>query len=755
MKKILLILSLLFVFSCSKDDDSSKAHITEDIVVYNNVKVIDPGSMELDMTAEQLEAGIYKFTITGESPSINIGDIIVGKEGRGFLRRVLDVSVDNGEITLLTSQASMADVFKKGSFNFSTDMNELEQGKKMSAGYSQAIGIKVLGQAQNNSTLKINEGSIDFDPNWDFDFSFDESGLKSFELSTKGSQLLLNLSLQLEASQAVSLPEQEVEILAPYSKTVYFMAGEIPVVAFIELELRAKCSFEVSDDISLKGDYTSTTNFDFGVKYENGTWNRIDDINTDSQFTLTNKNKNISIGTVITVMPRVSFKLYDVAGPYVEIGPKFNLTGHIANSNQNADFDLEAKASIRAAAGVNVSILDDHITADANVNLETDVLEIYKLPNEMIEVSGNSQFGSLGQPLPNPIKVRVIDSQDVGWSGIPVHFEVVSGGGTINNSVVLTDSNGYAQVSWTIGNTGGQVLKAFVKKGNGENIQDSPLLFTAVLANCQGSNLAVNISAVGNTAIANVTGGQPPYSYVWSNNATTQTISNLSNITYDVIVTDTLGCTVTGSITINNNSSAGTVTDYDGNSYPTVTIGEQVWMQANLNVGHYRNGDPINEVQEGWWWTSAAGAWCYYENNPANGTIYGKLYNWNAVNDPRGLAPEGWHIATYADWQILGYYLGGEAMAGGKMKSTTGWNAPNSGATNSSGFTGLPGGFRWDDESNGAFGGVGHVGYWWSSTSNGVCCGSAWYVALGYNNNGLTSSHSTSQYGYSVRCVKD
>jgi len=201
-----------------------------------------------------------------------------------------------------------------------------------------------------------------------------------------------------------------------------------------------------------------------------------------------------------------------------------------------------------------------------------------------------------------------------------------------------------------------------------------------------------------------------------------------------------------------NNTSCGNVTDIDGNVYSSVSIGTQCWMQSNLNVARYRNGDVIPQVQdEGQWNTLTTGAWCYYENNTANGTVYGKLYNWYAVNDPRGLAPTGYHVASDGEWTTLTTFLGGVNVAGNKMKATTGWT-PYSGITNtnSSGFTGLPGGYRYDVS---IFTRVGDLGAWWSSTGNGT--NFAWARFLQYNDGTAVRFSYKKQFGFSVRCLKD
>ncbi|HRH49372.1 MAG TPA: fibrobacter succinogenes major paralogous domain-containing protein [Panacibacter sp.] len=192
----------------------------------------------------------------------------------------------------------------------------------------------------------------------------------------------------------------------------------------------------------------------------------------------------------------------------------------------------------------------------------------------------------------------------------------------------------------------------------------------------------------------------------------------------------------------------------------TVTIGTQVWMNSNLKTKFYRNGDSIPQVTNRKAWKALTkGAWCWYNNDSARyAQTYGKLYNWYAVNDPRGLAPAGWHVPSLAEWYALSAFLGGDLVAGGKMKSTgtieagTGlWSAPNTDATNSSGFTGLPGGLRFYD---GTFGDIGGEGIWWSSSPWGTPY--AQEAILNYSWGLLTIYYKNPvREGHSIRCVKD
>jgi len=191
--------------------------------------------------------------------------------------------------------------------------------------------------------------------------------------------------------------------------------------------------------------------------------------------------------------------------------------------------------------------------------------------------------------------------------------------------------------------------------------------------------------------------------------------------------------------------------------YVAVQIGSQCWTQSNLKVSKYRNGNNISNITDNTAWSQTnTGAWCNYSNSSANEALYGKLYNWYAVNDSRGLCPTGWHVPSDAEWTTLTTFLGGESVAGGAMKSTAtqpaagGWNAPNFGATNWRGFTGLPGGYR---HSGGGFGNLGSDGYWWSSSDAGSS--DALGLILGYDDAGANRIGSGPRYGFSVRCARD
>jgi uncharacterized protein (TIGR02145 family) len=195
------------------------------------------------------------------------------------------------------------------------------------------------------------------------------------------------------------------------------------------------------------------------------------------------------------------------------------------------------------------------------------------------------------------------------------------------------------------------------------------------------------------------------------------------------------------------------VTDVDGNMYHTVTIGTQVWLVENLKVTHYRGGDPIELITpDAEWEGLTTGAYCNYQHNAANAAVYGRLYNWFAVNDPRNIAPEGWHVASDGEWSVLTGYLGGDAVAGGKLKEAglIHWQDPNSDATNESGFSALPGGHR---EYGGNFTYIKMGGGWWCSTEENDNDASIRYMDFGAGDTWRYVEDK--RYGRSVRCVKD
>jgi uncharacterized protein (TIGR02145 family) len=200
-------------------------------------------------------------------------------------------------------------------------------------------------------------------------------------------------------------------------------------------------------------------------------------------------------------------------------------------------------------------------------------------------------------------------------------------------------------------------------------------------------------------------------------------------------------------------ASAQTITDTVGNIYKTVQIGKQIWLAENLKTTKLNDGSPIPFVSDIKDWSNlSTPGYCYYENDQVKfGGIFGVLYNWFAVNTGK-LCPDGWHVPTDSDWKMLTSFLGGKITAGNKLKEegNTHWIWPNSGATNETGWTALPGGRR---NSGGVFSSVGEWSYFWSSTP--VAENKAWYYGIGNSDGTIDRYTYRKKSGFSVRCLHD
>jgi len=333
---------------------------------------------------------------------------------------------------------------------------------------------------------------------------------------------------------------------------------------------------------------------------------------------------------------------------------------------------------------------------------------------------------------------------------------------------------------------------------NMDNLDAATTYFVRAYASNEagtGYGMGMSFKTLGQAPIANT----KPATYITSNTATLNSIINANDlattVSFDYGPTDKYGKSVTSNqnpFTGNKNTNVsidisglsigtnyhfrvktenslgtvygndmtfttvGLIIDNDGNVYQPVTIGRQVWMKENLKTTKYVNGDPITEITDATQWNNLkTGAYCNYDNNMNTANTYGRLYNWYAVNDNRKICPAGWHVPYDSDWTILTNYLGGENIAGGKLKEagTTHWISPNLNATNETGFTALPGGRRlsFPDETC-HFIEIGENGYWWSAVT---AANLAWYRSMLYKYGFVNRNGHHWRTGHSIRCIKD
>lgn len=682
LKLITILLLTIFAFSCKKEK-SNNPPVAGPIELWNNVRVIDSTQLTLSEDTSLLNTGTYKFTVIGTAPTITTGDIIVGATGDGYIRKVTSVSVSGNIITLQTSQASMANVFKSGKIDFTMDMSDMHL-RTTGTGFTYDFNATTLWQ-DANLNVKVVNGQLNLNPNWFFDFRFNNNGISYFELSSKDGTLNGNITLNVTTAASVTLVNKE-KTFATYNKSYikWIVVGGVPVPIVIKMNLKLVgiVSANVSSAINRQLTFNYSNTFNVGAKYQNSEWQGIYDFAPNNSISMNPITGKAGLSVNVNIVPRLDIKIMGVVGPNASIGLNNELKGNIASPALDWDFNYDAW--IKSTIGIKATILDFNI-ADYNTSWETAKLN-YKTPDKLERVSGDNQTGNANQVLRNPIKVVVKDSKGNTQANVPVYFTIKSGGGSVNPTSILSDANGNAEAIWTLGasTTTIQYIDVTAKTAAGQNINNTPIEFAAVV--------------------------------------------------------DSGGC-----------SGPSTVTDIDGNVYNVVKIGNQCWMKENLKTTRYKDGTAIpTGLSNTAWQNTTSGAYAIYNNNAANNTTYGKLYNWYAVNTGK-LAPAGWHVPTDAEWTTLINFLGGETVAGNKMKATILW-APFSGIanTNSSGFTGLPAGVR---SNNGTFNFIGTTGLFWSSSENGTS--NAWYRYLNSNNSNASSYANGKQYGFSVRCVRD
>ena len=287
---------------------------------------------------------------------------------------------------------------------------------------------------------------------------------------------------------------------------------------------------------------------------------------------------------------------------------------------------------------------------------------------------------------------------------------------------------------------------------------------TSVISYTGGNGGPHNGQIVNSTGVTGLTATLSPGTFANGNGSLTYTITGTPAISGTASFALNIGgktCTLSRPVAIapqNPTSGYGSnITDVEGNSYKSVYIGTQQWMGENLKTAKYSDGTSIPNITDNTQWSNnTTGAWAYYNNDAANNAKYGKLYNWYAVspitNGNKNICPIGWHVPSDAEWTVLTDYLGGQNVAGGKLKEvgTTSWLSPNTGATNASLFTGLPGGSRY---YNGDYYYIGIDGYWWSSTENNT--DNAWNRNLNNDAGNAYSINYNKRTGFSVRCLRD
>jgi len=849
--------------------------VTSDSITRNLINPNSLG-LKLISDSTDISNGDYIYTGSDNINSFEIGKVIIDEPSGGTIRRITDIKQTGDSVIVKTEQATMEDLFINKSFKLSTEMiypsqnlksasleeiekfltddkgfihpvkvtYKTEEGKKIKSAsiftenqntqggnlymhvdfsglqiydYSGTFSLPnkygAVVQYTGNVKGEIKEGYFTFDPEFKFEFEYDQPKFDWRNLSLSKGEItkfkfysdrsLIDFKYIFKSETNIAFEFGKEWTLIP--KLIYaqyeFPVGGVPVIIDFAIDINSKFTIATgSGSISSEG-FQKTSYVTIGAGYENEKWNTIKEIEKEVQVFSSNsvfKNQEIKF----EVYPSVKIKLYSIVGPYFDIAP--NLSCKVTSSSQQ-NWDNTLDFGIQGRLGVAAYVFGKKIMSYEPANWEfIKPYNLLKSPANLILISGDNQFTQLSSMLPSPLKVKVTNSKNQVAKNVQVHF--LPSSGSVSQATVLTDENGLAQTNWTLSaNPGEHTMSVYLLDGKDQEIDGCSLTVKAT-ATAVSTNLpTLTTSAITAITQTTATGGGnvtadggtivTARGICWSttpnpttaNNPTTNgtgTGSFTSNLTglaantpYYVraYATNSQGTAYGNEVTFTTSSDGnltGTFTDSrDGHVYKTIKIGDQVWMAENLaylpsvspsSAGSY-NDVPYYYVYD-YQGTDVSAA-----IQLANYTTYGVLYNWPAAIVA---CPSGWHLPSEAEWIELENYLADngynyDGTTGGwrdkiakSMAATTNWSASSSSRAgaigdnlslnNKSGLSALPGGSRY---YNGNFNGIGIVGYWWSSTEYDTY--NALNRDLSINHSSVHGNISGKDYGYSVRCIRD
>ena len=504
---IALLYSFIILLGCSKDepatiyeeptqqDPGDSVSDDQDFIIADNVVVILDDNSEIISSESDLENGSYSIEFLETPPEILVGDIIVGNEEYGFLRKVSSIVIDGNVINMETTQAQLTDVFEKAKIQFSIDPSEFaNKSQKRKVNYI-AEGVKVsedgltIGSPiMNDINIQLGHRTISFAPTFTFD-----SDIEFFSFN----YFLLQEELTFEVTYDYTLigPASRNETITIYDVDLWYPVwiGPIPLVFVVNIAIVEDFDLSIDRASVTKLKFTNTNTGKVGVQYEDE-WDAFFEMNQSSNLNqLDMADEVANITQKLVVGPRLGLSLYGIVGGYIQAGGVEEFNVNLIEPNWDAAMNTGYDASV--GLYYDIWIDDGELTKNW-----ADTDNIWYGPTNIEIDSGNDQKiviydNELIDPLEEPLKVLVKDSRGVPLKKVNVHFEVKTGGGSVDVPDVPTDASGFAQTNWTLGNESeDQTVEVTISKANGDLIGDSPLEFNATMIDLSGEWVIINTS---------------------------------------------------------------------------------------------------------------------------------------------------------------------------------------------------------------------------------------------------------------------
>ena len=777
---LLILTGLLFIGSCQKEQTNN----TDKPASY----VLGPNSVIIDNATSATIQEVDSLTVvfdgnTTQLQNLKVGDIIISgialNAPYGFLRKITGVEKSGTTFTFTTVEVPLEEAFEELHIDHTiTFTNSDTAGRLASTNFTIDMPNIILhdGDGNSNTTndqIKLSE-SVEFTPT--FRFAVDISKFK-LQYAIVKCNFQTVLDQKITAGGSVGSISKKVKLLEKKLPTFPLPGAPfLVVVPNLSVNLGASANLNIPIVAAQK----ITSNVNAYIEYKNKTWDK--DYTQTMTTTYTAPNINGSASAKVYVEPAIDFKLYNSnwAKGSIQAQGYLKATGSLLPAP-----DCELKAGLSAGAEANLSFFSWDFAAASYP-------EIFDYSKVLYTCSGDkttvpvADFSGSPTNITTGSSVSFIDLS----SGNPTSWSWTFQGGTpassaAQNPTVQYNTAGTYIVALTATNANGNNTKTKTAYIIVSDINPAlPTITTTAISNITTTTASSggNITNQGSSAVTArgvcwSTNPSPTIGNSKTSNGTgtgsfTSAITGLTaNTTYYVraYATNSTGTAYGNEVSfkaannttpenpyLNPNLTYGSITDIDGNKYATIQIGTQTWMAENLRTTKYNDGTAIPNVTDNTAWQNlTTGAYSVYNFSPENETTYGKLYNGYAVSTGK-LCPKGWHIPTDAEWTQLETYLG--SNAGLKMKSIgnstdgTGlWGKyTNTEGTNTSGFSGLPGGGR---NGDGTYASMGSLGFWWSSTEYNTY--GAWYRSLSYSSSNVNRYYSGKKSGFSCRCARD